>query len=177
VLVGIVLFACLATMMAAREKYTYAELPRTELTATVPDAQFALIKMSPQSAAYVAGLRECLDRFPASRVAVLPDNPGLYPLLGLSNPFSTDWWLPEERTRDHSSKVELTIQRLNGTDGWLVLFQSFGAFTLPRRTLEQVSAAGTPFAYEPTDAGLLSRLNGQDIQCLSFTGKYKPSSK
>jgi len=176
VLIGVVLLASLFTMVFSRQASTYSELPRAGLTKTVPDRQFELIKMSPQSAAYLESLQRCLDRYPASLVAVLPDNPGLYPLLRLRNPFSVDWWLPPERTFDHNEKVDKTVQVMNGEDDWLVLFQSYEVYALRDLSLEQVTARGEPIAHDRNDLSLLKRLKGREVKCDSFTGQYKQSS-
>lgn len=172
----IVVLTALPAMLFARAISTYNELPRVELTATVPHEAFALIRMSPQSATYVKSLRRCLEAYPASQVAVLPDNPGLYPLLGLINPFSSDWWLPPERTIDHNTKVDATVQTLNAEESWLVLFQSYEAYGIRNLTQEQVLAPGPPYAHRQEDLDLLNRLMGEKVTCDSFTGQFKPSS-
>ena len=174
VLAGAVLAASLAVSTAARAGATYLDSPRAELTQAVDHPQFALVRMSAQSAAYVDALRSCLHRYPASRVAVLPDNPGLYPLLGLRNPFDMDWWLPQERTEDQAARIDATVAELNREDDWLVLFQSYPLmFTLPSLTVDQVNSPGSPFAYEPSDTRILDDLTGTPVQCGSLTGKYR----
>jgi hypothetical protein len=168
------LVTALVLTLIARERSVYREPRRSTLTATVDAPQFALIRVGPQSAQYLRDLQECLDRYPARQVAVLPDNPGLYPLLGLRNPFPSDWWLSWERSVDHEAKVTLALDALHRTAHWLVLFQSYDASTLPTRTIPQVSAPGLPFAYVPQDIELVDRIQGQPVRCGSLSGEYRP---
>ena len=174
VLAAVLVLVVLVTVLVlqARSKFTYAELPRAGLSATVDDPRFAFILMSPQSSAYVEGVKQCIARHPASDVAVLPDGPGLYPLLGIHNPFEIDWWLNAEQSPDHPGRVDATIDALNARGDWLVLVQSYSLFELPKLALDEVDDRGRPFAYTAADKAILDRLNGESVECGSLSGEY-----
>ena len=174
VLAAVLVLVVLVTVLVlqARSKFTYAELPRAELSATVDDPRFAFILMSPQSSAYVEGVKQCIARHPASDVAILPDGPGLYPLLGIHNPFEIDWWLNAEQSPDHPGRVDATIDALNARGDWLVLVQSYSLFELPKLALDEVDDRGRPFAYTAADKAILDRLNGESVECGSLSGEY-----
>ena len=157
-----------------RFKTTYAELPRAGLTSSVNDPKFALIKMSPQTSKYINNLRSCLRSHPAANVAVLPDGPGLYPLLDMNNPFESDWWLPAEKSRDHEARVNETIDKLNSGGDWLVLFQSYSLFTLSKMRITNVNTLSHPFSYVSGDTRVLEKLKGMEVKCGSLSGKYMP---
>lgn len=158
----------------ARTVEVYREGPIANLTATASGDQFALIQMSPQSAAYIESVQGCLAKYRTDRVAVLPDGPGLYPLLGVRNPFHLDWWNKLERVPGDESLVYQRVAQLNDEPGWLVLFQSFPAEKLSQLPISEVTRRGAPFAHVPGDLTLLDELAGQPVQCAAFTGVYSP---
>ena len=173
---GVVIAAVSAVLVVSysRIEQTYAELPRTGLVSSVEAPSFSLVAMSPQSAAYLNEVRDCLAKYPAERVAVLPDGPGLYPFLGLHNPFGSDWWYAPERTPGHDALTAAAVSRLNEQGSWLVLFQSFGAFGLSAMPVERVTAPGPPFEYVEGDIRVLERLSGTPVQCGSLSGEWMP---
>jgi hypothetical protein len=171
----LVMTVLLAAVFVARMRgrYVYREPPLSELSASVAEPAFALVRMSPQSAAYLENVRACVKKFPASRTAVLPDGPGLYPLLRLRNPFHSDWWSLPERNADHDKRVAEVVSRLNREGDWLVLFQSYDLADLSGLALDRVDAPGPPFAHAPEDLRLLTDLVGVEVHCGSLTGKYQ----
>ena len=175
-LLVVVLLVSLLTSVGARNEITHAERPRSDLVDTFAHPNFALVKMSLQSATYLRAFQACLVKYPAQKAAVLPDNPGLYPLFGLNNPLPSDWWLPAERASDHARRLAEAVESLNKESNWLILFQSFGALTLSQKTPEEISSTGSPFAYVESDVSLLDDLIGQTVRCSSLQGKYRPGS-
>jgi hypothetical protein len=159
-------------VVSTRSAYTYRDLPRAGLTATVDSPQFALIRMSPQSAAFVDSVRRCVERYPASRVAVLPDGPGNYPLLGLRNPFHMDWWIPLEFPGDHDTRVAGTVERLNREDDWLVLVQTYPVAAISQLPIDTLNRPAGE-SLEPA-AQVLDGLEGDLVTCDSFVGEYRP---
>jgi hypothetical protein len=172
-----VLAAVLALVVDARATSVYREGPAEVLTASFDAPQFAWIRMSSQTAAYLGEVQECLDSYPASHTALLPDNPGLYPLLGLRNPFHVDWWLPAERTTDHSARTARAVSRLNEDGDWLVLFQSFDASKLSMMRPNAVGLSGSPYAHAEDDRGVLRDLEGEAVTCGPFTGEYSEAAE
>ena len=158
-----------------RNKNVYAEPEKRFLNSEVNAPQFQFIKMSPQSAAYIESVRVCLDDYPSDHVAILPDGPGLYPLLGIANPFDSDWWLRAERVFDKTDRDLRTIEELNDKGDFLVLRQSYSVFSL--RGMETLDvdnrANGESYFDDPLDSKIFENLNGVEISCSSFTGKYK----
>ncbi|MEI2715432.1 MAG: hypothetical protein V9E98_00265 [Candidatus Nanopelagicales bacterium] len=170
----LILAICALIVLPARASAPYRDVPRSGMSASVDDPRLALIRMSPQTAAYIDALRDCLARYPATTVAVLPDGAGLYPLLGLRNPFDSDWWWTDERSGDHEQRVAATVAQLNASDDWLVLFQSFDLAYLAGLSPDQVRTPGEPFSFVPGDIQILQRLHGRPVQCGSLTGVYRP---
>ncbi len=170
----LILALCALIVLPARAQAPYRDVPRSGMSASADEPRLALIRMSPQTAAYIDELRDCLIRHPATKVAVLPDGAGLYPLLGVRNPFDSDWWLPGERTNDHEQRVSATVAQLNASDDWLVLFQSFDLSDLPGLSAAQATAPGAPFSFVPEDAEILERLEGRPVECGSLSGVYRP---
>lgn len=172
----VILLGSLVMSLNSRSETVYAERPQAELTEVISEQNFAFIKMGSQVATYLRDLADCLERFPAKKTAIIPDNPGLYPLLGLRNPFPSDWWLDQERSIDHNFRVARAVRDLNGSSDWLVLFQSYPAVSLPTLDLREVSSVIQPFAHVGTDTQILRLLDGIDVRCGSLQGKYRVSN-
>lgn len=168
---ALLLVAIASAVLPARAMLVYREPPRAQLTATVDLPQLRLIRMSPQTATYVASAATCLERFPASRAAILPDGPGLYPLLGLHSPWHTDWWLTVEYPPDHQQRVADAVRGLSSSTDWLVLGQTWPAEALGSIPVEALTEPG-PHLNAEVDA-LLQSLPGQAVTCHSFVGKYE----
>jgi hypothetical protein len=158
----------------ARNSSVYRDTPRHTLQFSVTSPQWWLIRTGFQSQKYLQQISECLARYPAEKVALIPDNPGLYPLLGLNNPFATDWWLAAERTGDFESKTSQAISDLNSHSHWLVLFQSYAASSLSDFNENQVGQTGASFFHVDSDSRLIEQLQGTQVTCGSFLGIYRP---
>jgi len=174
---GVALLATAAVLVSgyAREANVYREPSKSQLLAEVRHPNFAGIRVSPQSASYVESVMRCSRNYPAQRMAVIPDNPGLYPLLGLKNPFPVDWWLREEQPADHSERVRQVVEGLNIERGYLVLFQTFSAQYLSDMSKSEIQNPDKIFVYNEADSLILSSLEGSKVACASFVGKYEPA--
>lgn len=175
---GAVSAAIAVTMsfVAARERAPYLDRPEEALTfplAAVSRA-FGRIRTNPMTGQYVRELAWCVQRYPAGRVAVLPDNPGLYPALGLDNPFPIDWMYPAEIAGSEDRILQVARQ-LGSECDYLILFQTVTVFglrglrELPRATTESRPYFGWPFL-----ANIMMLLHGQRVACGSLVGVYAP---
>ncbi|WP_239154092.1 hypothetical protein [Amycolatopsis sp. FDAARGOS 1241] len=167
---------CGWVVVAHHDDAAYLDLSHDELTADLGSVAPALtgIRTNPSTFAYVAQIRDCLQRYPAARTAVLPDNPFAYPAFGLRNPFPLEWPLPLEIVGDAPQRMLATAGELNREGGYLVLFE-----TVPNTTL----AAGGPVParvpvttpnvdYLGLENALRAKLTGQPVTCGSFVGEW-----
>lgn len=134
------------------------------------------VRTNPSTFRYVSQLGDCIARYPAARVAVLPDNAFAYPAFGVRNPFPLEWPLPLETVADARQRMLATATRLNRDGGYLVLFQTVRPATLAGGGA--VPARVSPDAAFVDYAGLVSeideRLGGRPIGCGSFVGRWAP---
>jgi hypothetical protein len=160
------------------DQHAYLDVAHDRLTAdlgaVIPEMRG--IRTNPNTFTYVSQMRACIDRFPAGRVAVLPDNTFIYPALRLVNPFPLEWPLPLEVVGDAPERMLATADALNRDGDYLVLFQ-----TVPRQVLAEggpVPAKVSPdtpiFDYLGLEQAIQSRLTGQVVTCGSFVGKWVP---
>jgi hypothetical protein len=163
----------------ARRERPYYDRSEPELSASIRDVspEFGRIRTNPVTAAYLGDIAACIERFPASKVAVLPDNPGIYPALGLRNPFPIDWMYPNE-VEEVRGRIIGSARRLDDRGDYLVLFQTFSAFRLV--ALDRIDPAepdAEPFFYG-SDLGrrIVESLTGERIACGSFVGVYRAGS-
>lgn len=160
--------------VGSREKIIYRDQPEPGLTSPLRSvtAEFGRVRTNPTTARYLAELRDCIERHPARAVAVLPDNPGLYPALHLSNPFPVDWLLPLE-TGGAEQQILAAARALASRGDYLVLFQTFPAGGTDG--YQPASAQSKPFFYDPVlGERLMNELNGQRVTCGGFVGVYAP---
>jgi len=158
----------------ARDRNTYLGPSKELLNSSIEFPQFKWIKMSPTSATYIDSVSRCVSKYPADVVVVLPDGSGIYPLLGLRNPFDSDWWWGPERVPDKGIRDSKTVDELNRTSNWLVLVQSYFVFDLATMKVADVSKVSKPFFHDGQDLQIMDALQGEDVVCDSFTGKYRP---
>jgi hypothetical protein len=135
--------------------------------------------MSERSAKYLSVISECISKYPASRTAILPDGPGVYPIFKLQNPFPNDWFYNLELDPTgkgegmliHEKNIKKVISELNQSNSWLVLNQSrpFSEYTA-----KNVYDSGKHFYYSDIDSMIFSELQGIPVKCGSLTGLYKP---
>jgi hypothetical protein len=171
--------ATAVTFVHARERHPYFDRPESGLTASLggiaPD--FDSLRTNPVTAEYLRTIKSCLDRYPASSVAVLPDNPSLYVVFDLHNPFPVDWmWPPEYKGSEQ--RIRDAASRLSKRGGYLVLFQAVSGFELYQaQQLPKATKRSIPYWHVPEaefGAELLNTLHGKRITCGSFVGAYDP---
>lgn len=164
-------------LIGARRQAPYFDLPAPELTATLSEVspRFGSIRTNPITADYLAQVASCVERFPASRVAVLPDNPGIYPALNLHNPFPMDWMYIHD-TIGHNARIRDSARALDARGGYLVLFQTIPIGDVPSAgDLKPAGLAAVPFSYDKMlTAGILGELSGERVVCGVFIGSYSP---
>ncbi|MEV6875312.1 hypothetical protein [Amycolatopsis sp. NPDC051128] len=164
----------------AHDRAPYADLPHWELTAHLGAAAPAMrgVRSNPSVGLYLTQIRDCLARYPASNVAVLPDSPFVYPVFKLHNPFPMDWPLPMEMVDDGKQRMIDTARRLDRQGDYLVLFQAVTAEglakgqPLPTYVPPEISTAG----HSDVEPRIRAALTGQKISCGSLAGVWSPAT-
>jgi hypothetical protein len=174
----VALVATSVTVVNAHDRGSSVDSPQAELTADLGTVTPAMrgIRTTPATATYIRQITDCLRRYPAAKVAVLPDNPFVYPAFRLENPFPLGWPLPLELVADAPRRMMDTVAKLNREGDYLVLFQTRGLAQLrdgvPVPTHVPVD---TPAAIESgLESQIRDGLNGQQVSCGSFVGVYAP---
>lgn len=168
--------AASALFASARAAHTYRELPPARLSkdAGAIEPSMRGIRVGARTYAYLSQVRSCLASHPARQVAVLPDNAGLYPVFGLSDPFPIDWMTRMELVGDARARVLSAAAALDRRGHYLVLFETVDARQL---AITNVPAHVGPDTPPVDDAAPLQRqiqatLHGQRIVCGSFVGVW-----
>lgn len=177
--VGVVaLLAACFLLVDQHDRQPPVDMPRADLTADLGAVTPAMhgIRTTSSTATYVAQIAQCIRRYPASDVAVLPDNPFVYAAFKLHNPFPMDWPLPMELVGDSPQRMLDTVTQLNRHGNYLVLFE-----TIPWSVLR---AAPPVPAHVPVDAPIVvasglenqihDGLTGEKVSCGSFVGVWSP---
>jgi hypothetical protein len=160
----------------ARQQDVYLDRPAGQLTASLQDVSSAFgdIRTNPQTADYLVQMTDCIRRYPARQVAILPENAAMYPALHLRNPYPIDWMWPDSM-HESEARILATTDLLNHEGDYLVLFQTVdepevvGGSSLPPAAPDsQISA------FTPIPAQIYARLNGQKTTCGSFLVAYSP---
>ncbi|UMP06358.1 hypothetical protein [Amycolatopsis sp. EV170708-02-1] len=166
-------------LMSAHDKAPYADRPQGELTKHLGDIAPALkgVRTNPSVYTYVAQIRECLDRYPASKVAVLPDNPFVAPVFGVRNPFPLDWPLPMELTGDSPERMVEAAERLDREGDYLVLFQTVkaGSLTAGAPVPDAVTPDAATVGLSGVEDRIKDELTGARVACGSFAGFWEPA--
>jgi hypothetical protein len=165
---------CTPTFVSERRTEIYRDRPAVELTASLDavDDDFAGVVTNPITASYLEQLVECVHDHPADEVAVLPDNPAIYPYLELSNPFPADWIIPLDIIGSEGRFVEAAAA-LDDRGGYLVLFQPVQASLLGKLENLDPSPDG-PFRDRQLGEAIRNELTGQSIRCGPFDGVWAP---
>lgn len=177
--------ACLAAFLVCglftvslRDRLTYMDRPRAELTRDLSSVSPSMhgIRTNEGTYTYLTQMRDCLNRFPAAKVAVLADNPFAYAAFDLDNPFPVDWPLPLEMVADAPQRMIAAARDLDRQgSSYLVLFQTVDQKTLmaggpiPR----EVSPDQQIYDYFGISARIKATLTGETITCGSFVGKWR----
>lgn len=165
-------------VLANRNREVYWQGPRDGVVASVDASSMWGIKMTPESAAYFGMVEGCVRSVGVSRGAIMPDGPGLYPLLRLVPVFAVDWWWTEEEIPpDIASRMDESIDELNASGDWIVLRQGFDIVReFKELSLEQViDPTLEPIGVRGT-GNSLQQLNGEPIRCGSLSGVFRPPS-
>jgi hypothetical protein len=155
--------------------YPYADLPVDNLNSTLTPVARGLagIRTNETTFTYMRQMVACIRRYPASSVAVVPDNAVIYPVLHVRNPFPLDWLYPP--VYEGSEKMILdAARRLNRAGDYLILFQPVRAFLLPYNTPQSlVQRIGSVIREQPLLAEIAKTLStGSPVSCGSFVGRY-----
>ena len=157
-------------LLAQRATHVYLDRPARQLTATLGSVSSTLggIRTNPQTAAYLGTMAECVRRYPARRVAVLPENAAMYPALSINNPFAIDWMWPDDI---HGSRQRLLdeVTALNRDGDYAIFFQTIGQPELVNDTVVPPASIESPVhAYTDIPALVYSRLTGNRAVCGSL---------
>lgn len=165
-------------LMSAHDKAPYADRPQGELTKDLGEIAPPMrgVRTNPSVYTYVAQIRGCLDRYPASNVAVLPDNPFVAPIFGVRNPFPLDWPLPMELTGDSPERMVEAAERLDRQGNYLVLFQTVKAVSLTAGgpVPDAVAPAAPTIGLSGVEDRIKNELTGTRVSCGSFAGYWAP---
>jgi hypothetical protein len=157
----------------ARSRNTYLDAPADGLTASLErvSPEFGGLRTNPTTAKYMEEIAECVRRFPARSVAVLPANAAVYPALRLHDPFPIDWMFPQD-LRGSEKRLLDAVDALNREGDYLVLFQTQSGSTLASLSALPDASLATPiFHYDDerrTPLEIYARLNGRRVAFGSF---------
>ncbi|WP_410642046.1 hypothetical protein [Amycolatopsis sp. lyj-346] len=169
---------CGWVVVARHDQAAYLDLGHDRLTEDLGAVTPAMsgIRTNPSTFRYVQQIRDCVDRFPARRTAVLPDNAFAYPAFGLRNPFPLEWPLPLEIVGDAPERMLAKTAELNREGGYLVLFQTVptGLLATGGPVPPEVPPDTPVFTYLGLETAIQARLTGRVVTCGSFVGKYAP---
>jgi hypothetical protein len=160
----------------ARQQDVYRDRPASQLTASLSalSPAFGDIRTNPQTAEYLSQMEQCVKRYPARYVAVLPENAAMYPALSLTNPFPIDWIWSED-IHGSEERILTTTDQLNREGDYLVMFQTIGepgivnGQSLPPATLDSNVLPSTDLPSQ-----IYARLHGTRTTCGTFLVVYAP---
>jgi hypothetical protein len=164
-----------AAFAQARYRHPYGDRPAAELTETLGDAapEFGSIRTNPNTANYMSELASCVNKYPASRTAILPDNPGIYPALELRNPFPIDWMYFAE-IAGHEDRIVSAARQLDRRGDYLVLFQTFKLTALQETAPLPEATPASRIYGGPLMRQIRASLHGTQVVCGYFVGIYSP---
>ncbi len=168
--------------VSARQNSVYRDRSAPQLTAQLSSAapELAGLVSSPMTLRYLDDVEMCVRQHPATWVAVLPDNPALYMIMGWRNPFPIDWMLPSDYAGSDARLIQ-SARALSAKGDYLVLFQTFPASDLEFATPASYATltarvASNPNMTLPDDSGVLQQirdqLHGRVSACATFIAVY-----
>jgi hypothetical protein len=169
-LVAVAVFAATAAVFVhTRRTDIYRDRPASQLTFPLsriaPD--FGSIRTNPETGAYLTDMKTCIREMPARRVAMLPNNAAMYPVLHLHDPLPLDWlWIDEIGGSD--AQILSAARALDQQGDYLVLFETQDASVVPIEGLQPGPAALAP--------DILGVLHGRQSRCGPFIAVYSPPS-
>jgi hypothetical protein len=166
-----------AVFVVERRDSPYFDLSAPHLTASLSSVspEFGGIRTGPVTAGYLRAYAGCTQRYSEPNTAVFPDNPAMYSILGLHNPFPTDWLWPKSLLGSENWIVSVA-RHLHQHGHFIVLFQTAPASSLRDVNKVPIATQRTP----PFDYGsdlptrILSVLGGRRVVCGPFVGRYSP---
>ncbi|MGH2428170.1 MAG: hypothetical protein ACRDGV_04680 [Candidatus Limnocylindria bacterium] len=162
------------TFAIARTQTIYRDRPASALTVDLGTVhpEMAGVMTNPVTAAYLEQLEECVESHPAGRVAALPDNAYIYPLLGLRNPLPIDWIIPADITGSED-RIVAAAREIDRAGDYLVLFQTVSV--APLATFERLEPAADGGFREPAlGARIRESFSGPPVSCGVFEGFWSP---
>ena len=167
----------------ARQTDVYRDQPAAQLTANLSTVAPGLagLMSTPMTLRYLDDLQACVREHPATSVAVLPDNPSLYMLMGWHDPFPIDWMLPGDSAGSEARLVQ-SARTLNAKGDYLVLFETFpvselAALTPASYTALAAEVAANPDMKLPYTTGVLQQIRDQftggSFACATFIAVYE----
>lgn len=172
---GLLAVALVTTSLDVRRTTVYRDLPAAEQNVDLGDISHAArgVRTNETTAAYLREIQECMAKYPARHLAVLPDNPVVPLLLSRTNPLPLDWWYPLEIPVDRD-RIMRAVEAVDRQGDYLILFQTVRAENLAAgEPLPQAAVGSELFDY---GGGMVSdvkeALTGQTVTCGSFVGRY-----
>jgi hypothetical protein len=162
--------------LAARDQDVYLDRSASQLTTSLGAVAPAFDGLQTNAAteAYLGQMVDCIKRFPAARVAILPENAAMYPALNLSNPFPIDWMWPDSM-RGSEARIVATTDELNRDGDYLVLFQTLDEPQIVNgQSLTPANSDSQIAAFNDVPADIYQRLNGTRTTCGTFLVVYSP---
>jgi hypothetical protein len=175
----VVTAAVTVSFLHARATYVYRDWRASDLTADLGtlSSEFRGIRTNAWTFSYIENVMRCVQRFPASRVAILPANAGLYGILDLHNPFSVDWAWTDEMVGNAAARMLADARSLSLEGDYLVLFDTAPpellAYSGPLRSVSDFNAP-VYFYYDNALLGeeIRNALTGVRITCGDLVGVY-----
>lgn len=165
-------------VVAAHDTNPYRDQPSELLSADLGSVTptMAGIRTTAQNRTYIEQIKDCVQQYPATWTAVLPDNPFVYPALRLRNPFPSDWPIPLELVGDARQRMARTADQLNRDGDYLVLFETVDPVAVGRGAPvpATVAADTQPISRSDADQQIRARLTGRQVSCGSFVGAWAP---
>ncbi|MBP2321647.1 hypothetical protein JOF56_002032 [Kibdelosporangium banguiense] len=177
-LAGVVALAAASfALVTAHDRSVTADQPHDKLTVDLGSVlpEMSGIRTSPITATYVRQIKDCVAKYPADNVAVLPHNSFVYPVMKLHNPFPLDWPLDAELVADAIPRTDAAIDNLNRDGHYLVIFQTLEIDAL-RKGVPVPASVPLDAEIAPTSSVAVrlikDRLTGERITCGSFVGVW-----
>ena len=179
VAVSLIAVGMVVVSVDARNSSTYRDLPVSAQSSDVGtiSAEGWGIQTNAVTATYLGQIRDCIKKYPADRLAVLPDNAVVPVMFGKTTPFLVDWWFADELPTNRQMILD-DIQRQSAKGGYLVLFQTTTVAGLSTLNGLPVAVPDSPlYDYDGGMAQVIfDALVGDTVLCGSLIGKYQPST-
>jgi hypothetical protein len=156
-----------ATFVDTRRTDVYRDRPASQLTFPLSRIapEFGAIRTNPDTGAYLSAMKSCIAEMPASRVALLPNNAAMYPVLHLRDPLPLDWlWIDEIGASN--DQILRAARSLDRHGDYLVLFETQDASVVPMVGLQPGPV--------PLAPDVLNVLHGRQTRCGPFLAVYSP---